>query len=159
LLDRGRRRHRRRRHQRRPLGRVHARRSGKVDRHHPALLERPARSDHPARGQGLQLARDHRRLPPVRMDEGFSAGLRREQGAEGKGPGEVRPRTEKTSGGNRRMQRALYYFLAALAFASPARAETVKPAEWEKIVEAAKREGTVVASIPPNAELRKALEE
>jgi iron(III) transport system substrate-binding protein len=57
------------------------------------------------------------------------------------------------------MKRALFYFLAALAVASTAGAQTAKPAEWEKIVEAAKKEGTVVASIPPNAELRKALEE
>ena len=30
-----------------------------------------------------------------------------------------------------------------------------KPAEWDKIVEAAKKEGKVVASIPPSPELRK----
>jgi iron(III) transport system substrate-binding protein len=44
--------------------------------------------------------------------------------------------------------------------AGPAPAQT-KPgsAEWEKILEAAKKEGRVVASIPPNAELRKGLEE
>jgi iron(III) transport system substrate-binding protein len=33
------------------------------------------------------------------------------------------------------------------------------PAEWEKILEAAKKEGTVVVSIPPSAELRKEMEE
>jgi len=63
------------------------------------------------------------------------------------------------STGKQRMKRAFFYFLAALAVASTAGAQTAKPAEWEKIVEAAKKEGTVVASIPPNAELRKALEE
>ncbi len=33
-----------------------------------------------------------------------------------------------------------------------------KPADWEKIVEAAKKEGKVVASIPPTPELRKLME-
>jgi len=33
-----------------------------------------------------------------------------------------------------------------------------RPAEWEKIVEAAKKEGKVVASIPPSPELRKLME-
>ena len=32
-------------------------------------------------------------------------------------------------------------------------------ADWEKTVEAAKREGKVVAAIPPSADVRKALEE
>ncbi|HXV82977.1 MAG TPA: hypothetical protein VEG60_24190, partial [Candidatus Binatia bacterium] len=30
--------------------------------------------------------------------------------------------------------------------------------QWEKIIEAAKKEGKVVASIPPSAELRKLME-
>jgi iron(III) transport system substrate-binding protein len=34
----------------------------------------------------------------------------------------------------------------------------VKPADWDKIVEAAKKEGKVVASIPPTPELRKLME-
>jgi ABC-type Fe3+ transport system substrate-binding protein len=33
-----------------------------------------------------------------------------------------------------------------------------KPSEWERIVEAAKKEGKVVASIPPSPELRKTME-
>ena len=33
-----------------------------------------------------------------------------------------------------------------------------KPTEWEKILEAAKKEGKVVASIPPSPELRKLME-
>ncbi len=44
----------------------------------------------------------------------------------------------------------------------PVMAQTSKQAwqaEWEKVVEAAKREGKVVASIPPSAELRKGMEE
>lgn len=57
------------------------------------------------------------------------------------------------------MKRLLFFSFAVFALASTAPAETVKPGDWEKIVEAAKKEGTVVASIPPNAELRKALEE
>ena len=48
------------------------------------------------------------------------------------------------------------------AVASSAPAQTVRPsaqAEWERVLEAAKKEGRVVASIPPSAELRKGLEE
>ncbi|HEY1269325.1 MAG TPA: extracellular solute-binding protein [Candidatus Binatia bacterium] len=49
---------------------------------------------------------------------------------------------------------------AALALASTGRAaESGKSSEWEATLEAARKEGSVVASIPPNAELRKALEE
>ncbi len=51
--------------------------------------------------------------------------------------------------------------LAAIHFGSSgAAAQTgqVKTAEWEKVVEAAKKEGKVVASIPPSAELRKEME-
>jgi hypothetical protein len=33
-----------------------------------------------------------------------------------------------------------------------------KPADWDKIVEAAKKEGKVVASIPPSPELRRGME-
>jgi iron(III) transport system substrate-binding protein len=50
---------------------------------------------------------------------------------------------------------ASIFFLAATASA-----QTGKPgAEWEKVLEAAKKDGKVVASIPPSAELRKGLEE
>lgn len=38
-------------------------------------------------------------------------------------------------------------------------ARSAGQAEWEKVVEAAKKEGRVVASIPPSAELRKGMEE
>ena len=52
--------------------------------------------------------------------------------------------------------------LAAFAFvgllAATAAAQT-KSGEWDKIVEAGRKEGKVVASIPPSAELRKAMEE
>jgi iron(III) transport system substrate-binding protein len=58
-----------------------------------------------------------------------------------------------------RMGSAVFYFLAVLTIVSTAVAGRAGAAEWDKIVEAAKKEGTVVASIPPNAELRKALEE
>jgi len=48
--------------------------------------------------------------------------------------------------------------LAAVCLsATPATAQT-KPADWDKIVEAAKKEGKVVASIPPSTELRKGME-
>src|SRR5262249_58582229 len=33
-----------------------------------------------------------------------------------------------------------------------------RPADWDKIVEAGRKEGKVVASIPPSAELRKLME-
>jgi len=56
------------------------------------------------------------------------------------------------------------FFTAAAIFlaAASASAQTGKPgghAEWEKVLEAAKKEGTVVVSLPPSAELRKAMEE
>jgi ABC-type Fe3+ transport system substrate-binding protein len=63
------------------------------------------------------------------------------------------------SEGNRGIKRGLLYLFAVLTIATTAAAENGRPAEWDKSVEAAKKEGTVVASIPPNAELRKALEE
>jgi ABC-type Fe3+ transport system substrate-binding protein len=56
----------------------------------------------------------------------------------------------------------LHFFIVAGFFllAATASAQTGKPgAEWEKVLEAAKKEGKVVASIPPSAELRKGLEE
>ena len=33
-----------------------------------------------------------------------------------------------------------------------------RPADWDKIIEAGRKEGKVVASIPPSAELRKLME-
>jgi iron(III) transport system substrate-binding protein len=93
------------------------------------------------------------------VDEGFSAGLRREQGAERKSSGKIRRRIEKMSMRNPVVKIVLFVF-AALAIASTATAaESGKPSDWEATVEAARKEGLVVASIPPNAELRKALEE
>jgi iron(III) transport system substrate-binding protein len=56
------------------------------------------------------------------------------------------------------MMRIVGIFLAAFALAATAAGNT-PAAEWDKVLEAAKKEGTVVASIPPNAELRKSLEE
>ena len=47
---------------------------------------------------------------------------------------------------------AAFWLSVSLAFAQS------KPAEWERIVEAAKKEGKVVASIPPSPELRKGME-
>src|ERR1051326_1822202 len=93
------------------------------------------------------------------MDEGFSAGLRREQGAERKSSGKIRRRIEKMSMRNPVVKIVLFVF-AALAIASTATAaESGKPSDWEATVEAAGKEGVVAASIPPNAELRKALED
>jgi iron(III) transport system substrate-binding protein len=55
----------------------------------------------------------------------------------------------------------LFIFLAALHLGGNlVIAQTGQPrtSEWDKIVEAAKKEGKVVASIPPSAELRKGME-
>lgn len=62
------------------------------------------------------------------------------------------------------MLKNLFFVVAALlssGFFSPGPAQPVQSAgaEWEKIVEAAKKEGKVVASIPPSAQVRKGLEE
>lgn len=49
-----------------------------------------------------------------------------------------------------------------IATISPVMAQSSGPgwqAEWERVLEAAKKEGKVVASIPPSAELRKGMEE
>jgi ABC-type Fe3+ transport system substrate-binding protein len=53
----------------------------------------------------------------------------------------------------------LFILAAICLFAAPAPAQNKSGAEWEKVLEAAKKEGRVVASIPPNAELRKGMEE
>ncbi|HEX9444995.1 MAG TPA: extracellular solute-binding protein [Candidatus Binatia bacterium] len=49
--------------------------------------------------------------------------------------------------------------LALVGMLAATAAAQTKSAEWDKIVEAGKKEGKVVASIPPSAELRKAMEE
>src|SRR5262249_49598764 len=64
-------------------------RPGGIDRDSSPLLERTARPAHPARKEGLQLARGDRRLPAVRMDEGLSAGRGIEPRAQGKNPPEM----------------------------------------------------------------------
>ncbi len=59
-----------------------------------------------------------------------------------------------------RAWKIVVFVFAALAIATTAMAaESGKPSDWEATVEAGRKEGLVVASIPPNAELRKALEE
>ncbi|MBI2347196.1 MAG: hypothetical protein HYV05_00935, partial [Deltaproteobacteria bacterium] len=62
------------------------------------------------------------------------------------------------------MLKNLFFVGAALlssGFFSPGPAQPAQSAgaEWEKIVEAARKEGKVVASIPPSAQVRKGLEE
>lgn len=63
------------------------------------------------------------------------------------------------------MGKNFIFFVAALlssGFFSPGPAQPAPSggaAEWEKIVEAARKEGKVVASIPPSAQVRKGLEE
>jgi iron(III) transport system substrate-binding protein len=48
--------------------------------------------------------------------------------------------------------------LAGLVGAAAAQTSQGQPGEWDKIVEAAKREGKVVVSIPPSRKLRRAME-
>ena len=48
--------------------------------------------------------------------------------------------------------------LAGLVDAAAAQTSQGPPGEWDKIVEAAKREGKVVVSIPPSRKLRRAME-
>jgi len=48
--------------------------------------------------------------------------------------------------------------LGFVAGTASAQTNQPRPADWEKIVEAARKEGKVVASIPPSAELRKLME-
>ena len=45
--------------------------------------------------------------------------------------------------------------LAAAVLSATSAIAQSKPSDWDKIVEAAKKEGKVVASIPPSPELRK----
>ena len=54
----------------------------------------------------------------------------------------------------------IIFLVAILLGADRVAAQTAqsKPADWDKIVEAAKKEGKVVASIPPSPELRKGME-
>src|SRR5919108_3243359 len=44
------------------------------------------------------------------------------------------------------------------AIASAQSSQSARPGDWDKIVEAGRKEGKVVASIPPSAELRKLME-
>ena len=48
--------------------------------------------------------------------------------------------------------------LSIVAETASAQTSHSRSAEWEKIVEAGRKEGKVVASIPPSAELRKLME-
>jgi ABC-type Fe3+ transport system substrate-binding protein len=56
------------------------------------------------------------------------------------------------------MKRALFTLFALQLAAGWAFAQGTRPAEWEKVVEAGRKEGKVVASIPPSAELRRLME-
>ena len=48
--------------------------------------------------------------------------------------------------------------LAGLVGAAPAQTGQGQAGEWDKILEAAKKEGNVVVSIPPSRKLRRAME-
>ena len=54
----------------------------------------------------------------------------------------------------------LFIFMLSAVQVQMAAAQTgpIRPSDWEKIVEAGKKEGKVVASIPPSSELRKGME-
>lgn len=56
------------------------------------------------------------------------------------------------------IQRSLAAATATLALTAGFALAQSKPSDWDKIVEAAKKEGKVVASIPPSSELRKGME-
>src|SRR5882724_12178107 len=53
---------------------------------------------------------------------------------------------------------AAFMFAAAVGLSADLALAQSKPADWDKIVEAAKKEGKVVAAIPPSPELRKTME-
>ena len=63
---------------------------------------------------------------------------------------------------NRRFKRRVIVFIAAIVFApliaNAQGAKAAAPAEWEKIIELARKEGRVVVSLPASAELRAAIE-
>jgi ABC-type Fe3+ transport system substrate-binding protein len=56
------------------------------------------------------------------------------------------------------MKQALFTIFVMQLLTGWACAQSARPAEWEKIVEAGRKEGKVVASIPPSAELRRLME-
>jgi len=63
----------------------------------------------------------------------------------------------------RQSNKLIYWILISLwvslvAGAASAQTSQSRSADWDKIVEAGKKEGKVVASIPPSAELRKLME-
>jgi iron(III) transport system substrate-binding protein len=62
---------------------------------------------------------------------------------------------EKRSGA--RLKRSFVVWATLMVSVASSFAQS-KPSEWERIVEAAKKEGRVVASIPPSPELRKTME-
>jgi len=53
----------------------------------------------------------------------------------------------------------IFFLLSAAAFSSVGEARAQATGEWEKVLEAAKKEAKVVAGIPASAELRKTLGE
>jgi ABC-type Fe3+ transport system substrate-binding protein len=56
------------------------------------------------------------------------------------------------------MKKLLFVLAVMQCTAGWVLAQGARPAEWDKIVEAGRKEGKVVASIPPSAELRKLME-
>ncbi len=56
------------------------------------------------------------------------------------------------------IRKSLVAVAATLTLGASLAIAQTKPADWDKIVEAAKKEGKVVASIPPSSELRKGME-
>lgn len=56
------------------------------------------------------------------------------------------------------IRKSLVAVAATLTLGASLAIAQTRPADWDKIVEAAKKEGKVVASIPPSSELRKGME-
>ncbi|MGE5305610.1 MAG: ABC transporter substrate-binding protein [Alphaproteobacteria bacterium] len=59
---------------------------------------------------------------------------------------------------SRNLWRILFVTVLFCSQGAGAQTGQAKPGDWDKVVAAAKKEGKVVASIPPSAELRKAME-
>src|SRR5688572_15387353 len=67
-------------------------------------------------------------------------------------------RVRKRAGMSCRVLVATALILAGLVNLAPAQTSQGQPGEWDKISEAAKKEGKVVVSIPPSRKLRRAME-
>ena len=67
-------------------------------------------------------------------------------------------RVRKRAGISCRVLLVTALILAGLVGAASAQTSQSQPGDWDKIVDAAKKEGKVVVSIPPSRKLRRAVE-